>query len=322
MAIATEKKKGKTRSRKKQAPVEARGLEVSELTDDDPPVAVQSLGDGIVADGGVVLGVFRDPLGGSWQILAGLPIDQVAPTPYQRDLSETHVKRLTAAIDKLGRYLDPVIAVRAGPGEYWTPNGHHRTAAVRGLGGKSIVALVVPEMEVAHRILLLNTEKAHNLRERSLEVVRLAEALAGIDPRPESEFEVEFEEPSLVTLGGCYEERSRFAGGGFHPILKRVEAFLDEPLPAALEIRRSRAERLLELEDVVNDAVTALKDRGLESPYLKAFVIARVNPLRFQRGKTGDFDDTIEEMLDAARRFDASKVKPAQLVRASAPPPE
>ena len=73
----------------------------------------------------------------------------MAATPYQRDLSDAHVEKLTAAVDKLDRYLDPVIAVRAGDAEYWTPNGHHRTASVRGLGGKSITALVVPETEAA-----------------------------------------------------------------------------------------------------------------------------------------------------------------------------
>src|SRR3989449_3651500 len=123
----------------------------------------------IAADGGTVLGAYRDPLGGNWQILAALPLDRVEPTPYQRDLSEAHVARLAAAIDKLDRFLDPVIAVRAADGKYWTPNGYHRLGALRQLGARSIVALVVPEPSVAHRILALNTEKAHNLREKALE---------------------------------------------------------------------------------------------------------------------------------------------------------
>lgn len=319
MAATTRKK---SHRKKKGAVPVSRGLAASELASEEPPGEVIELGEQIAADGGSVLGIFRDPLGGHWQILAGIPIEQMRPTPYQRDLSDAHVKRLTAAVDKLDRYLDPVIAVRAGDAEYWTPNGHHRAASVRALGGKSITALVVPETEVAHRILLLNTEKAHNLRERSLEVVRLAEALAEIDDRSESEFETEFEEPSLLTLGRCYQQRGRFAGSGFHPVLKRVEAFREEPLSAALEIREQRAEKLLALEDAVNDAVAALKDRGLDSPYLKTFVIARVNPLRFRKGKAADFDEVIDAMLDSARSFDTGKVKPQQLARAQGPPAE
>jgi ParB family chromosome partitioning protein len=322
-AAAKQTKSGNgRRRRKKEVEPASRGLEAKRLASAAPPAKLETLSAAIEEDHGAVLGVFRDPLGGNWQILAGIPIDRVEPTPYQRDLSDTHVKRLTAAIDKLDRYLDPVIAVRTDEGRYWTPNGHHRVAAVRALGGKSIVALVVPEVEVAHRILLLNTEKAHNLRERALEVSRLAEALAELDPRPEREFEAEFEEPSLVTLGFCYAQRGRFAGGAFHPVLKRVEKFLASKLPNALETRRARAAKLLELEDVVNEQVKALKERGFESPYLKAFVVARINPLRFQRGAKAEWDETIDTMLASARRFDAGKIRPDQVARTGGPPEE
>ena len=173
-----------------------------------------------------MLASYRDPLGGNWQIFAGLPIDLVEPTPYQRDLSDAHVAKLCSAIDRLGRFLDPMIVVRTPDGHYWTPNGNHRLAAMRTLGARAALAIVVPEAEVAHRILLLNTEKAHNLRERALEVARLAEGLAQVDDRPEREFETEFEEPALLTLGFCYMENGRFAGGAYHPVLRRIDKFL------------------------------------------------------------------------------------------------
>ena len=267
-----------------------------------------------------MLATYRDPLGGHWQLLASLPIDRVEPTPFQRDLSEAHVGRLANAIDKLDRYLDPVIAVPAGDGKYWSPNGYHRLGAMRELGAKSIVALVVPEPEVAHRLLLLNTEKAHNLRERSLEVARLAEALAVLDDRPEREFAIEFEEAALVTLGLCYQQNGRFSGGAYHPILKRCDKFLGSKLPSALDTRRLRADKLLELNELVNEAVKGLKSRGLESPYLKAFVVARLNPLRFQRKPTAEFDDTIDKMLAGARRFDPGKVRADQVARSGGAP--
>src|SRR5439155_25924746 len=169
-----------------------------------PPLALQKLQETIESDGGAVLVTYRDPLAGNWQILAGLPLAKVEPTPYQRDLSETHVAKLAKAIDALDRFLDPVIAVRSDDGKYWTPNGYHRLGALRSLGAKSIVALVVPEHDVAHRILALNTEKAHNVRERSLEVMRLEHGLAELDAGPDKEFELEFEEPALLTLGLGY----------------------------------------------------------------------------------------------------------------------
>jgi ParB family chromosome partitioning protein len=253
-------------------------------------------------------------------MLASLPIDRVEPTPYQRDLSDAHVTRLASAIDRLDRYLDPVIVVPAEDGKYWSPNGFHRLSAMKLLGAKSIVAIVVPEVEVAHRILILNTEKAHNLRERALEVSRLAEGLAALDDRPEREFATEFEEAALITLGFCYQENGRFAGGAFHPVLKRCDKFLASKLPKALETRRERAAKLLELSERVNEAVARLKERGFESPYLKAFVVARINPLRFQRKPTADFDETIDKMIASATKMDVSKIRVDQVARSGGAP--
>jgi ParB family chromosome partitioning protein len=317
--VATAKR---TKKKKVEVPAASRGLEARRLTSQAPPVSVTTLSRTIADDEGTVLATYRDPLGGHWQLLAALPLDRVEPTPFQRDLSEAHVGRLAKAIDTLDRFLDPVIAVPAGDGKYWSPNGYHRLGALRQLGAKSVVALVVPEPEVAHRILLLNTEKAHNLRERALEVVRLAEALAALDDRPEKEFAIEFEEAALVTLGLCYQQNGRFSGGAYHPVLKRCDKFLSSKLPNALATRRQRAEKLLALNEAVNEAVKALKARGMESPYLKAFIVARVNPLRFQRKPTADFDETIDKMLASAQRFDPGKIRADQVARTGGPPAE
>jgi len=334
-----EPKTSKKPRRKKRAAAEprTRGIAADAIGSGTPPAAITRLAEAIEADGGTVLAPYKDPLGGNWQIFAALPIDLVEPTPYQRDLSKPHVERLSKAMDKLGRYLDPMIVVRGGAegregresreGEgsahpYWTPNGNHRLAALRELGAKSVVAIVVPDIEVAHRILLLNTEKAHNLRERSLEVIRLAQLLAQTEDRPERDFEIEFEEPALLTIGLCYQENGRFAGGAYHPVLRRAEKWLGSALPKALETRRERAARVLELDAAVTEAMKKLKERGFESPYLRPFVVARINPLRFKRGGNPDVDETIETMLAAARRFDAGRVRADQVARTGGAPPE
>lgn len=309
-------------AKKKKSKPEARsrGLLATELTGGKPPAALETLRRSVVDDGGEVLAAYRDPVGGRWQLLAALPIDAVQPTPFQRDLSETHASRLADVIDKLDRFLDPIIAVRSDSGVYWTPNGHHRLAGLRAIGARAVVALVLPEPEAAYRILALNTEKAHNVREKSLEVIRMARSLATLDPRAEREFVLEFEEPSLLTLGATYEKRGRFSGGAYAPVLKRVEAFLSAKLPSALAVRDERAAALIELDDVVAAAVAALKERGFVSPYLKAFVIARINPLRFQRGGDPTFDETVAKMLASARKFDPAKIKADQVAAASGPP--
>ena len=331
-------KSGAKPRRKKRAPAEprSRGIPPELIASGTPPAAVDQLVEAIEADGGRVLAPYQDPLGGHWQVFAALPIDLVEPTPYQRDLSQPHVERLAAAMDRLGRYLDPMIVVRSevreepalseakgreGERPYWTPNGNHRLAALRRLGAKSVVAIVVPDIQVAHRILLLNTEKAHNLRERSLEVIRLAELLATTESRPENEYEVEFEEPALLTLGLCYQQHGRFAGGAYHPILRRIEQWEVAALPAALQTRRERAARILELDAAVTEAIQALKSRGFESPYLRPFVVARINPIRFKRG-AADADEVIDTMLASARKFDAGRVRADQVAKAGGAPEE
>jgi ParB family chromosome partitioning protein len=320
--MADESKKKAPRKRRAKAPPEPRGLTARQVGSGVPPTAVMRLMEAIETDGGTVIGPYREPLEGLWQIMAALPVDRVEPTPYQRDLSAPHVSRLAEAMQKLGRYVDPIVAVRGEDGIYRTPNGNHRLAALKSLGARSVVALVVPEPEVAHRILVLNTEKAHNVRERALEVIRLAEALSALDDRPEREYAVEFEEPSLLTLGLCYQQNGRFSGGAYHPVLKRTEKFSAARLSNALVARRARADRLAELDAVVVEAVGKLKERGLESPYLKAFVLARINPIRFHRGAAPDVDEVIEKMLGAARRFDTGKVRPDQVARTGGAPDE
>ncbi|HEV8195068.1 MAG TPA: ParB/RepB/Spo0J family partition protein [Gemmatimonadales bacterium] len=318
--MAAEPGEKKPRKKRVKAAPEPRGLTARQVGAGVPPAAVMRLMEAIEADGGAVIGPYREPLAGLWQLIAALPVDRVEPTPYQRDLSKPHVARLAAAMEKLGRYVDPIVVVRDEDGAYHTPNGHHRLAALKSLGAKSVLVLVVPEPEVAHRILVLNTEKAHNVRERALEVIRLAEALVTLGDRPERDYATEFEEPALLTLGLCYQQNGRFSGGAYHPVLKRTEKFGAAKLSVALTARRARAEQLAELDAVVVDAVARLKARGLESPYLKAFVLARINPIRFHKGDPPDPDEVIGKMLAAARRFDAGKVKADQVARTGGAP--
>ena len=316
--MAKKASKKTAKPRRKKGALSIQGLSALEVTSDSPPAEIESLVQAIRDSGGGVVGSYRDPAGGHWHLLASLPIDTVEPTPFQRDLSKPHVERLGSVIGRMGRFLDPIIAVRTTEGTYWTPNGHHRLAAMRALGARSILAVIVPEIAVAYQILAMNTEKGHNLREKALEVIRMARSLAEMDPRPEKDCALEFEEPDYLTLGLAYEKRGRLSGGAYHPVLRRVEAFLDSPLPEALQVRSERADKLLALDDLVVEAVASLKERGFTSPYLKAFVVARLNPLRFRRGATMSADAALKAMMAAAQKFDAGKVKVGDL--ASAPP--
>jgi ParB family chromosome partitioning protein len=307
--------------RRKKAAPSSRGLTVAEIGEASGR-ELEALASLVERDGGAVVGRYNDPFGGKPLLLVALPIDRVEPTPYQRDPSEAHVKRLMGVIETIGRFLDPIVAIRHDD-RYWTPNGNHRLQALKKLGIRSVVALLVPDADVAFKILALNTEKAHNLREKSLEVLRMERALAAEHAAaPERDFAFEFEQPALLTLGGCYEERPRLSGGAYQSILRRVDEFLDEPLKKALKERERRARKILKLDDAVSAAVDKLKARGLTSPYLKPFVVARVNYTRFSKATSFDFDEALDRIIASASRFNVERIKQEDVARAGGGSPD
>jgi len=319
-----------TRRRTGLAPrKEKRGLDAAQiaLAPDAPEVA--PLAAEVRAAGGAPIGAYREPLSGRAMLLAALPLAAVQPTPFQRDLSPTHTKRLAQKIDEAGAFLDPIIVVRGEDGRLWTPNGRHRLAAAKVLGLKQISALVSPDERLAFRILALNTEKAHNLKDRSLEVIRMARNLAKRQPRAkESDFAAEFEAAEFLTLGILYEEDARFAGGAYGPFLKKVDRFSDRALSVSLREREGYASRLRAIDADVRRIVKVLEARGFKSPYLRTYVVARINPVRFHRTKPGDkkppmpIAEALTRMSAAAKRFDAKSVKSADLALVAAVAPD
>jgi ParB family chromosome partitioning protein len=314
-------KRAPARKRPRKAKPGTKGLQPSECILENRSGAIAEVADAVEKVGGCVIGSYKEPLGGHPLLLSIVPIGTVEPTPFQRDLSDTHHKRLADVINKTGRFLDPIIAITAPKGGFWTPNGRHRLEAMRRLGAKSITVLVVGDREVAWQILALNTEKAHNLKERSSEVIRIYRGLLEEDgSRPEAQFAFYLDEAALVTLGVCYEQAPRFAGGAYHPILRRLESFTDEPLRVAIKAHEKRAALVLDLEEKVSAAVKRLKERGLMSPYLRAFVVARINPLRWIKDEPPPLEDVLKTMRDRAAKFNVEKVKPQDLAGAAGPP--
>jgi ParB family chromosome partitioning protein len=316
----TKKKKTATKRKRKGVKIQSTSLTAPELPATTLEGPAAELAATVAADGGAVIGSYREPLGGQLLLLVALPIERVAPTPFQRDVSDAHVRKLVRAMDKTKRFLDPVVVVHK-DGQYLTPNGNHRLTALRELNAKTVVGLLVPEAEVAYQILALNIEKAHNLRERALEAVRIVRDLAG-DPRGEHDFELELEEPGLVTLGFGYEQRGRLAGGAYHPALRKVDSWMPGSFAKSIPERERRAEKLLALDDAVNDAVARLKEKGLTSPYLKSFVVARINPLRFIKGELPGFDELLTTMEKRARGMKTEKIQASDLARSGGAPDE
>jgi ParB family chromosome partitioning protein len=287
--------------------------------------AVAPLVECVRALGGAALAAYREPCGSNPILMAIVPVEKIEPTPFQRDLSPAHVQRLAAKIDEVGAFLDPLIAVRAPDGSLWTPNGRHRLAAARLLGMRSVAVLLCPDAALAYRILALNTEKAHNLRDRSLEAIRMARALAATRPRAqETEHAAELESPALLTLGAVYERDKRFAGGAYHPMLRRVDAFSERSLSTSLRERDAWAARLLEIDARVRELIARLQARGFRSPYLRNYVVARIDPTRpAGRGCAAkrpgiSLPAALTRLAANARRFDPASVRERDLALVAA----
>jgi ParB family chromosome partitioning protein len=298
----------------------ARGLDASEVAVglDAPDIA--PLVELVRSTGGAPIGAYREPLGAKFLLLASLPLSAIQPTPFQRDLSPTHAKRLAEKIDETGAFLDPLIVVRGEDGRFWTPNGRHRLAAGKVLGMKQIMALISPDDALAYRILALNTEKAHNLKDRSLEVIRMARSLAKRHAKTqESAFVAEFESPELLTLGIVYERAPRFAGGAYGAMLKKVDRFSEGALAASLRERENFAARLAEIDTLVKRIMDALQAKGFKSPYLRNYVVARINPVRFHKAKKGDtkppmpLAQALTRMAAAAKTFKLDSISHSDL---------
>jgi ParB family chromosome partitioning protein len=314
-------KKRKRASRK--AKPGTKGLEASDCRLELSSPEIQTVVSRVESAGGTLVGSCRDPFGGSPLVIAIVPIDTIEQTPFQRDLSEAHHKKLATVIEKTGTFLDPVISVLAPERGFWTPNGRHRLAAMQRLGAKAITTLITPDQKLAWQILALNTEKAHNLKERSLEVIRIYRGLIDEDDsRNETDFSFYLEDAALVTLGICYEKKSMFAGGTYFPIVRRLVEFEEEPLKKAIRRHEKLAEMVQDLEEKVAGVVARLKERGLTSPYLRAFVVARINPLRWIKGELPTAEEVLKTMRDRAAKFNVEKVKPQDLASMAGAPPD
>jgi ParB family chromosome partitioning protein len=297
-----------------------RGLEGAQIALPREHAELADLVKQVEATDGVAIGAYRDPLGGRALLLATLPLKAVQPTPFQRDLSPTHTKRLAEKIEQAGVFLDPLIVVRGQDGLFWTPNGRHRLAAAKVLGLRQITTLICPDETLAFRILALNTEKAHNLKDRSLEVIRMARNLAQrASSARESQYQEQFEAAELLTLGILYEQNPRFAGGAYASLLRKVDRFSDRTLAASLRERAGYAARLLAIDAEVKRIIAALTARGFKSPYLRNYVVARINPVRFIKQARGaakpamPIGQALTRMTAAAKGFRLESVSNADL---------
>jgi len=286
--------------------------------DKEPSKAARALAEQVDRDGGHVLAIYQEPVGEHWQVFCLLPRAKVEASPYQRDVSPTHVKRLTEAVKRVDRFVDPIVVVSPRAGVYWTPNGNHRRVALDKLKADFVPAILVAEPNVAFQVLALNTEKAHNLKEKSLEVIRMYRGAEAEQPSStEEDWAFQFESAHLVTLGLLYEQNKRFAGGAFAPILRRVDKFLKTSLRRGLEEREERAALVRAADETLAAVVAKVKKRGINHPYVKNYLLARTTPLTKARKTLPSFEQTFKKLKENLDDFDVSKVRYDEIQRSS-----
>ncbi|MFN3568580.1 MAG: ParB/RepB/Spo0J family partition protein [Caldimicrobium sp.] len=217
------------------------------------------------------IATFEDPVKRQPLKLALFKIEEIEAPPFQRDISESLKKHLEMAIEKLG-FLTPIVVVPKG-GKYYVVDGRHRLEAMRELGAREILAIVVDE-SLYHYILEFNTEKPPNVKEKAKQAYRLyTDFLKDDATLIEEDLFVYFKEPMLITFGFAIEEfDSRFPASFYESFVSKIDEFLKLPLERAAEERRKRAKSLIELNQVVNEKYAEF---GWENALLKGEIVRK-----------------------------------------------
>lgn len=274
------------------------------------PEEIQKLKEEIEEEGVKVLATYQEPYSQSWQMLVLIDIDKVQPTTFQRDLSEYHVERLIDVISSTGRYLDPIILIRPKNGIWLTPNGNHRREAMKRLGKEKIIGILVPEPEFAYKILPLNVEKAHDLKEKSLEVIRIYQELLKKYPKKsEAEFASIFEEPIFITFGLLYESKEKFGGVAYYSFLKKIENFLEDPLKEAIKERKRRAELIWQIDIKVRKILENLRAKGIYNPFLKMMIVSKANPFPRRKKVEVEYEEALKKFEENLEKIDFTQLE-------------
>lgn len=119
-------------------------------------------------------------------------------------------------------------------------------------------------------------------------------------------------------MGLCYEQNPRFSGGVYNSFVRRLSEFSSNSLTQSLKVHERHAGMLLELDRKVADVVAKLKAKGFVSPYLKAFVVGRSNPLRFMKEPPA-LEDLIVTIRGKVERFNVDKIRQEDIVASGGP---
>ena len=125
------KKRAPAKRRPRKAKPGTRGLAPAEARLESLSGSAKEVAERVESVGGQLLGSYHDPLGKQPVLVAILPIESVEPTPFQRDLSQVHHRKLADVLDRTVMFLDPIIAVTAITGSRNMPVRSSTSASLR-----------------------------------------------------------------------------------------------------------------------------------------------------------------------------------------------
>ena len=76
----------------------------------------------------------------------------------------------------------------------------------------------------------------------------------------------------------------------------------------------------MDLDEKVAAVVAKLKSKGFVSPYLRSYVVARINPLRWIQGEPPPLEEVLKTMRERAAKFNVDRIKQEDLAGAGGAP--
>jgi len=77
---------------------------------------------------------------------------------------------------------------------------------------------------------------------------------------------------------------------------------------------------VIDLEEKVAAVVKKLKNVGWSAPYLRSFVVARINPLRWIKDEPPPLEERAQDNERASFEINVEKIKSQDLAGAAGPP--
>jgi len=216
---------------------------------------------------------FIDPVTGKEFPITMIPIKDLQPSPFQREVSKSLKDNLSMSISKRG-FVTPLLVVQ-NENVFYIVDGMHRVEALKEIVGEEVEVpcIVLPNDKDFLYSLDFNIERAPNIKEKSKQIYKMYMEEKELNPEAlEKDYNKYFEIGYYITCGIALEEIDpKFSPSVFENILKKTDyALLDLPLSDAYKERQNRAKVLKEVYDIVNERFYEL---NLTNYFLKSAIV-------------------------------------------------